>query len=113
MVLRLIGTARPSPSLPLQSNSHPPIQARNDVMDLSVIEPCKQMAKRHPASNQAEFDIGTLDICSLEPFPKPQPKPRHFYPVYKHTPPPSTDKLVSKTSYHMTGACLQCRSHDY
>lgn len=111
MVLRLIGTARPS--VPSQNNSHLPIQARNDAMDLSVMEPRKQMARRIPASNQDEFDIGTLDICSLEPFPKPQPKPRRFFPVYEHTPPPSTDKLVSKTSYRTTGACLRCGSYDH
>ncbi len=111
MVLRLVSIARPSsgfPLAPLQSNSHLSIQARNDAMDLSVIELHKQIAWRNPPPNQNKFDIGTLDICNLEPFPKP----RHFFPVHEHTP-PSTDKLVSKTSYRTTGACLRCGSYDY
>jgi hypothetical protein len=50
MVLRLIGTARPSSGFPSYSNSHPPVQAHNDTMDLSAIDR-KQMARRIPAVN--------------------------------------------------------------
>ena len=66
-------------------------------MDLSALElefpdkqQRKQMARRIPASNQDKLNIGTLDICSLEPFPK-----------------------LPKTSYRTTGACLRCGSYDH
>ena len=47
MVLRLVGTARPS-GFSSHTSGHLPVQARNDAMDLSVIqhEPRKQIARR-------------------------------------------------------------------
>jgi hypothetical protein len=60
-------TSGPSSNAHVNHGSH----ARNDTIDLSAIEPRKQMARRIPAPNQDEFDIGTLDIYGLEPFPKP------------------------------------------
>jgi hypothetical protein len=46
MVLRLVGTARPS-GFSSHTSGHLPVQARNDAMDLSVIqhEPRKQIAR--------------------------------------------------------------------
>jgi hypothetical protein len=83
--------------------------ARNDTMDLFAIEPRKQMARRIPALNQDEFNICTLDIYGLELFPKPQPKPRHFYLIRDRTPLLPTDMpymAPKTTSYRTTGACL-------
>jgi hypothetical protein len=85
-------------------------------MDLSAVELRKQMARRNPAPNQDEFSIDTLDICNLEPFPKPQPRPLHFYPVRERTPPLPTDMpymAPKTTSYRTTGACLRCGSYDH
>ena len=116
MVLRLISTARPSSGFLSHSNSHPPVQARHDTMDLSAIDR-KQMARRIPAVNQDELNIGTLNICGLEPFPKPQLKPLRFYPLRNPTPPLPTDMpymaLKVITSYRTTGACLRCGSYDH
>jgi hypothetical protein len=114
MVLRLISTARPSSGFPLYSNSHPPVQARNNTIDLSAIDR-KQMARRIPAANQDEFDIETLNIYGLEPS-KPQLKPRHFFPVHECTPPLPTDMpyIAPKTSsYRTTGACLRYGNYDH
>ena len=62
MVLCLVSTTRPS--------GHPPVQAHNNVMDLSIIEPQrKQMAWCHPVLSQ-EIKLSTI---GLEPWPKPKP----------------------------------------
>jgi hypothetical protein len=115
MVLCLISTVRFSSGFALQSNDHFPSQAHNNTIDISILECelCKQMAWHIPVSNQDKFDIRTLDIYSLEPFSKPQPKPQHFSSVCEHTSSLSTDKRVSKTSYCITGVCLQCRSYNH
>jgi hypothetical protein len=115
MVLRLVGTTRPSfgSSLHTPSNTHPPIQARHDTMDLSVIEPRKQMAKRIPSSNQDDYEIGTLDLYGLDI--APLSKPRQFYSVERTPPLPTKQPYMApiKDSYRTTGACLRCGSYDH
>src|SRR6266487_6134 len=112
MVLHLVSTACPSssPSLHAPGNSHLSTQARHNAMDLSVMEPRKQMAKRIPASNQDDYDIGTLDLYGLDI--TPFPKPRHFYPVDRTPPLPTKKPYMApiKDSYCTTGACLRCGS---
>jgi len=113
MVLCLIGTTHPSPRHPSHNHILAPTQACNDTIDLSTLElgvvdkPCKQIGQRIPSSNQGDLDINTLDICGLEPFPKPQ----QFYPIRCTTPPLPTK--MPYMSYRTSGACLRCGSYDH
>jgi hypothetical protein len=102
MVLRLIGTARSFGFLS-HISGHLLVQARNNVIDLSVIQhkPRKQIACRSYLV-QSDSDINTVDLCTLSLKLSSFPADTLYTIIHK------SPKSKVLTSYQTSGACLRC-----
>jgi hypothetical protein len=102
MVLRLVSIARPS-GFSSHTSGHLSVQARNNAMDLSVIQhkPRKQITCRsYPV--QGDLDINTVDLCTLS-LESSSLSADTLYTIIRKSP-----KSKVLTLYQTSSACLRC-----